>query len=87
MNQLARCQGLESAKQGGYQRPEGLHPVRGRDENDHGDWEHAEVLLLLKMLIRRQKGVESANRQPQQFAVLDTRPTQRRHGTNFVLGQ
>jgi hypothetical protein len=69
LDQLTRREGLESLKQGGYQQPERLHPVRRGDENDDGDWKTAEVLLVFQILVGRQKGVEVSGRQLKEFTV------------------
>ena len=39
VDELPRYQGLESARQSGYQPAEGFDPVRTEDENDDGNWE------------------------------------------------
>ncbi len=53
VNQLTRRQGLENFKESGYQRAERFDPVRRGSENDHGNWESGEVLLVLQILIGR----------------------------------
>jgi len=45
LNQLPRCQSLESAKQRRCQRAEGFDPVRGGAEDNRGNRQGAEVLL------------------------------------------
>ena len=69
MDELLGRQSLESPQEAGYQRPERIDSVRGRDENDDSNRESAEVLLMLQVLIRCQERVERPGRQLQQFAV------------------
>jgi len=87
VNQLSRWQILESAKQGRYEGSERFDPVRGGDEDHHGDWEGTEVLLMFEILIRCQEGVEVASCQPQQRAVSDALPAYRRDRADLMLGQ
>jgi len=60
MDQLTGRQGLENLEESGYQRAERFDPVRRGSENDHGNWESGEVLLVLEILIGRQHRVEVA---------------------------
>ncbi len=87
VDQLPRCQGLESSEKDGYQGPERFDSVRRRDEDNNGNWEGTDVLLMLQILIRRQQGVEVARRQLQEFAVSPARPAHRCDGADIVLGQ
>ena len=66
---------------------ERLDSVRWRRENDDGNGQSVEVLLMLEILIGCQERVEAADCQPQQFSVLDARPAHCSHGPNVVLGQ
>ena len=54
---------MESSQQRRYQRPEGLDPVRRRDENNDRNRESADVLLMLQILIGRQEDVELTSHQ------------------------
>lgn len=74
MNQLPRRQSLERAKQGGYEGLERFDSVRRSNEDYHSNWEGAEVLLMLEILIRRQEGVEIRSCQLQERAVSDALP-------------
>jgi hypothetical protein len=56
---------FESSKQDGYQRPERFDSVRRRDEDNDGNGEGADVLLILEILVGCQEGVEVARRQLQ----------------------
>ena len=58
-NQLSRCQGLESSKQGRNQGPERLDLIRWRRENDDGEGQSVEVLLMLEILVGCQQPGES----------------------------
>jgi len=87
VDQLPRCQSLESSEQDGYQGAERFDSVRRRDEDNNGNWEGTDVLLMLQILIRRQQGVEVARRQLQEFAASPARPAHRCDGADFVLGQ
>ena len=58
VNQLTRCEGLESFEESGYQGAERVDPVCLGNEDDDGNWEGAEVLLVLQILIGRQQRVE-----------------------------
>ncbi len=87
VDQLPRCQSLESSEQDGYQGAERFDSVRRRDEDNNGNWEGTDVLLMLQILIRRQQGVEVARRQLQEFAVSPARPAHRCDGADIVLGQ
>ena len=86
-NQLSRCQGLESSKQGRNQGPERLDLIRWRRENDDGEGQSVEVLLMLEILVGCHERVETTACQAQQFAVWDARPAHCCHGPNVVLGQ
>ena len=87
MDQLTRCQRLESSEERGYQWAERFDPVRRGDDNDDGNWESAEVLLVLQILIGRQQRVEVGGRQLQQLAVSLADPAHRSDGADVVLGQ
>jgi hypothetical protein len=82
-----RREGLESLKQGGYQQPERLHPVRRGDENDDGNWKTAEVLLVFQILVGRQNRVKISGRQLKEFTVPLATPAHCCDGANIVLGQ
>ena len=87
LDQLPRCQSLESAKQGRDQGAERIDPVRGGDKDNHGNWQGVEALLMGEILICCQEGVEHTSRELQQLAVSGARPAHRRDRADLVPGQ
>jgi len=87
VDQLTRREGLESLKQGGYQQPERLHPVRRDDEDDDGNWETAEVLLVFQALVGGQQRVELGGGLPKERTVAKAGPARLRYGVNVVAGR
>ena len=69
VSQLARAEGPESLEERGDQRRERLDPICWRDENDHGNGERAEILLVSEILISGHQGVEVRGGQLKQFTV------------------
>jgi hypothetical protein len=70
-----------------YRGAERFDPVRGGDEDNHGNRQGVEVLLMREILICCQEGVEHTSRKLQQLAVSGARPAHCRDGANLVPGQ
>lgn len=85
VDKLTGRQGLENLEESRYQRAERFDPVRRGSENDHGNRESGEVLLVLQILIGRQHRVEVAGCQLQQLTVSLAGPAHRGDGADIVL--
>jgi len=74
-------------KQGRDQRPQRFDPVGRCGENNDGNQQSGEVLLILEILVGGHEHIEAVACQAQQFTVLDAPSAHRRHGANVVFGQ
>src|SRR5438128_12295223 len=84
VNQLPGCEGPKSFEKRRNQRGERLDSVRGRDENDDGNWEGANVLLMFQILICCHQGVEVAGGHLKQLTVSLAGPPHLSHRPDFM---
>ena len=62
---------IEQLEQFRNKRLNGLHASSADKQNDNGDWQCGEVLLVFLVPIRREKNIISSGRQGEELAVLD----------------
>ena len=84
MLDLARTDSRQHLAHRIREREEIVHSIGSRQDDDHTERQHREVVLLLQFAIHRDEHIDGAASPLQQVAILDARPAEALDSSHVV---